>query len=304
MYVTPLPHCIIVTFCACTACQLNDASWLVDPTSNSDSAVALVKNAVPEEQENACCFEFAKWMPCTLGLFVKSDLIKGGFMHSDYRGSDSRNDFAKTFNAILLIFKVIFAVICLLYDILRLIFYKIPLFLFRCCCGVNPSSIPQTKSVVFKGYLYATAHFHAVDGVSIVEDGNDFVAIDAAFEIAPGDDNDVAVCNAHAWGCRFLAFADGIHDCGTKTTIEFDVRTNRRSPTDNDAFTGVHFSIFARKTKIAGLSHGRTQVKKSNGTSAQWCERDRDFARTKLIMIFCCASESPKIFELSLVVHT
>jgi hypothetical protein len=303
MYVTPFPHCIIVTFCACTACQLNDASWLVDPTSNSDSAVALVKNAVPEEQENACCFEFAKWMPCTLDLFVR-DLIQGGFMHGDYRDSKSRRDITNIWNIILMIFKIILAVIALLYDILRLIFYKIPLFLFRCCCGVSPSNIPQTKSVVFNGYLYATAHFHAVDGVSIVDDGNDFVAIDAGFEIAPGDDNDVAVCNAHAWGCRFLAFADGIHNCGTKTIIEVDVRTNLRTSNEDDMFTGVHFPIFACKTKIAGLSHGHTQVKKSSGTSAPWCERDRDCAHTDLMMIFCYGGESPKIFELSLIVRT
>jgi hypothetical protein len=286
-------------FDACTACQLNDASWLVDPTGNSDTQVALVKNAEAEEQENACCFEFAKWMPITSGL---TDFMKGGFKSSDYRDSHSQRDTATIWNTLLMIFKIIFVAIGLLADILRLIFYKIPLSLFRCCCRVNPSNIPPSKCVVFNGYLYATAHFHGVDSVTYVEDGDDFVDIGTGFEIAPGDVNDVAVCNAHAWGSRFLAFADGIHNCGTKLMIENPIFGS--SGTGNDPFTGVHFPIFARKTKVAGLSHACTQVRKSNGTSAPWCERDRDCVRTDLIMIFCCGSEPPKIFEFCLIVHT
>ena len=75
-------------------------------------------------------------------------------------------------------------------------------------CTVDPLNIPPSKRVVFNGYIYATAHFHDVDGASLVEDGTDLVSLGAGFEVAPGDDNDVAVCNAHAWGSRSLAFAD------------------------------------------------------------------------------------------------
>ena len=218
-------------FDACSACQASPACWLVDPTSNSDNAVAVVKNA--EEQENLCCFELTKWMPCTLDLFVK-DLIKGGWIRGTYRRSDHRgeNSFVGLFNVMLIILKILFVAIALLFDILRSIFYQIPLSLFRCCCRVDPFNIPPTKSVVFNGYLYATAHFHDVDTANIVTDGNNFVAVDAGFEIAPGDANDVAVSNAHAWGTRFLSFSDSCHNSATKAVLE-------NSITGNEPFIGV-----------------------------------------------------------------
>ena len=100
------------------------------------------------------------------------------------------------------------------FDILFVILYKIPSTLYRSCHKLDPANIPATKCVAFNGYIYATAHLHDVDGSVVVNDGRDLVSLaaffDAGFEIAPGDDNDVAVVNAHPWGCSdsLLAFAD------------------------------------------------------------------------------------------------
>ena len=59
------------------------------------------------------------------------------------------------------------------------------------------------------GYVYATVHVHDVDGHDYIHDGETLVDIDAGFEIAPGDANDIQVANAHPWGCDSLVFIDG-----------------------------------------------------------------------------------------------
>ena len=60
-----------------------------------------------------------------------------------------------------------------------------------------------------KGFIYASAHVHDVDGQTIIQDGDTPVDIDAGFEVAPGDASDIEVANAHAWGSRCLTFSDG-----------------------------------------------------------------------------------------------
>ena len=60
-----------------------------------------------------------------------------------------------------------------------------------------------------KGFIYASAHVHDVDGQTIIEDGTTPVDIDAGFEVAPGDASDVEVACAHAWGSFALVFCDG-----------------------------------------------------------------------------------------------
>ena len=60
-----------------------------------------------------------------------------------------------------------------------------------------------------KGFIYASAHVHDVDGRTVIRDGNTPVDIDAGFEVAPGDASDIEVANAHAWGSLSLVFSDG-----------------------------------------------------------------------------------------------
>jgi hypothetical protein len=60
-----------------------------------------------------------------------------------------------------------------------------------------------------KGFIYASAHVHDVDGQTIIEDCCTPVDIDAGFEVAPGDASDIEVANAHAWGSGALIFSDG-----------------------------------------------------------------------------------------------
>jgi hypothetical protein len=58
--------------------------------------------------------------------------------------------------------------------------------------------------------MYASAHLHSVDGATVIEDGHALVSIGfGGFEVAPGDDDDVMVCNMHPWGCEWLVFSDG-----------------------------------------------------------------------------------------------
>jgi hypothetical protein len=180
-------------------------------------------NADSEEQGSECLFQFSKWMPAT--SWVASDwlirrsrletvTVMRGYSAAAYKKNDP------CFSCFVLIDALQLA-IGLVYDVLRLVFYKFPLFIYRSCTKVDPLNIPPSKSVVFNGYIYATAHFHDVDGASLVEDGTDLVSLGAGFEVAPGDDNDVAVCNAHAWGSRFLAFADRFTH--SNTSLQNDV---------------------------------------------------------------------------------
>ena len=60
-----------------------------------------------------------------------------------------------------------------------------------------------------KGFIYASAHVHDVDGQTVILDGDTPVDIDAGFEVAPGDASDIEVANAHAWGSGNLIFSDG-----------------------------------------------------------------------------------------------
>jgi hypothetical protein len=60
-----------------------------------------------------------------------------------------------------------------------------------------------------KGFIYASAHAHDVDGWDEIKDRETPVGIDAGFEIAPGDASDIEVANAHAWGSLLLTFRDG-----------------------------------------------------------------------------------------------
>jgi hypothetical protein len=64
---------------------------------------------------------------------------------------------------------------------------------------------------IHEGFVYASAHMHPVDGAAetCINDGDQSVVIHADFEVAPGDANDIAVCNAHLWACESLVFADG-----------------------------------------------------------------------------------------------
>ena len=61
----------------------------------------------------------------------------------------------------------------------------------------------------YKGYTYATAHVRSVDCRDHIYDGKTIVDIDAGFEVAPGDANDILVANAHPWGSYDLVFSDG-----------------------------------------------------------------------------------------------
>ena len=69
----------------------------------------------------------------------------------------------------------------------------------------DPSPLLQRH----KGFIYASAHVHDVDGRTFIYDGCTPVGIDAGFEVAPGDASDVEVANAHAWGSYCLIFSDG-----------------------------------------------------------------------------------------------
>jgi hypothetical protein len=65
----------------------------------------------------------------------------------------------------------------------------------------------------YEGFFYASAHAHDVDSDKPVNDGDHYVDLkaeyEANFELAPGEPNDVAVCNKHLWACERLFFADG-----------------------------------------------------------------------------------------------
>jgi hypothetical protein len=54
-----------------------------------------------------------------------------------------------------------------------------------------------------------------------MRDGQTPVDIDAGFEVAPGDANDIEVTNAHAWGSNSLIFSDGAY-CNTQVWIAQD----------------------------------------------------------------------------------
>ncbi len=58
------------------------------------------------------------------------------------------------------------------------------------------------------GYVYATAHVHDVHGHEVLKDGPTPIDVDAGFEVAPGDANDVWVSNAYSWGCNGLVFGN------------------------------------------------------------------------------------------------
>lgn len=63
---------------------------------------------------------------------------------------------------------------------------------------------------LYNGYIYASAHLHPVNHAIVIEDGKHFVDIvDAEFEIAPGDENDIKVTNMYPWGSEWLVFEDG-----------------------------------------------------------------------------------------------
>ena len=70
---------------------------------------------------------------------------------------------------------------------------------------------PDTPPILqrHKGFIYATAHVHDVDGQTIIQDGLRPVDIDAGFEVAPGDAGDIEVANAHGWGTDLVVFSDG-----------------------------------------------------------------------------------------------
>lgn len=124
----------------------------------------------------------------------------------------SRRD--KNCDGFFFLLSLVLAAIMFVFDILRIILYKIPVTLYRCCCktSVDRLNIPPTKCVLFNGYTYTTAHVHDVDGPVVVEDCEERVHLglyfEAGFEIAPGDANDVAVTSAHPWGSGALLFAD------------------------------------------------------------------------------------------------
>jgi heme-binding NEAT domain protein len=61
--------------------------------------------------------------------------------------------------------------------------------------------------------VYATAHFRSRDCRRTHYDGIDFVDIDAGFEVAPGDANDMSVANDYFWGSAYLVFSDGAATC-------------------------------------------------------------------------------------------
>ena len=58
----------------------------------------------------------------------------------------------------------------------------------------------------------------SVTDIAVVWDGAVPVAVDAGFEVAPGDADDIAVCNQHTWGSYHLVFADGSL-CATAYTL-------------------------------------------------------------------------------------
>jgi hypothetical protein len=76
-----------------------------------------------------------------------------------------------------------------------------------------------------KGFIYASAHVHDVDGRTVIYHGYTPIDIDAGFEVAPGDAGDVEVANAHAWGSEKLIFSDGAY---TFSALWFDERPSQR----------------------------------------------------------------------------
>ena len=77
----------------------------------------------------------------------------------------------------------------------------------------SPSSPPPPFLLqLHKGFIYASAHLHDVDAPlsnSPIRDGCTPVGIDAGFEVAPGEQSDFEVANAHGWGSLHLVFSDG-----------------------------------------------------------------------------------------------
>jgi hypothetical protein len=191
---------------------------------------AVPKNLDAQEQESECCFFCSKWMPGTCDI---ADVwcSKRSCWPIVCRNKVNRDDPIGNNLCVALFFLIFFVL-----DVVLLIVYKIPLSLYRCCTKVDPFNIPLKKRTIFNGYIYVTAHFHDVDGGMLIEDCDDSVSLDAGFEVAPGDDSDVAVSNAHAWGSRWLAFADS--PCRSNTSLQ-----NGMHP--GDPFKGVFCEICA-----------------------------------------------------------
>ena len=76
----------------------------------------------------------------------------------------------------------------------------------------------------------------SVTDIAVVWDGAVPVAVDAGFEVAPGDADDIAVCNQHTWGSYHLVFADGSL-CATAYTL-------MRSPEETGTLRTVHIVFF------------------------------------------------------------
>jgi hypothetical protein len=90
--------------------------------------------------------------------------------------------------------------------------------------NVSPLTPPSPPLLqLYKGFIYATAHVHDVDGQTEIEDGDTPVVIDAGFEVAPGDASDIEVANAHAWGSYNLIFSDGTQAASEENLLVSDL---------------------------------------------------------------------------------
>ena len=191
-------------------------------TAAGDGAVAANADCEEVWWNSEGMFQFSKWMPAT------AYTVRHRFSRQAGLPTTSRGRKIDPCHVCFVVIHTLMLAIGLVYDVLRLVLYKLPLlFFFLRGCTVDPLNIPPSKRVVFNGYIYATAHFHDVDDASLVEDGTYFVSIGAGFEVAPGDDDDVAVCNAHAWGSRSLAFADNFTRADTSLLENNIAATNK-----------------------------------------------------------------------------
>jgi hypothetical protein len=61
-------------------------------------------------------------------------------------------------------------------------------------------------------------------------DGGTYERVEPGFELAPGDENDIAVCNAHSWSSSYdLVFADG-YSAKTLWGLEAAAKEQARKP--------------------------------------------------------------------------
>ena len=85
----------------------------------------------------------------------------------------------------------------------------------------------------------------SVTDIAVVWDYAVPVAVDAGYEVAPCDADDIAVCNQHTWGSYHLVFADGSLCATAYTLMRFPDEIGRLPKAHSVSFLFCNATIIA-----------------------------------------------------------